>query len=87
MLVLTHYGSTNETYKIAYSQQALTPRFKEYQFCQMRKLQRIKKRTYRLQKLWFLSRNESFGFGQKDRKETEERKGQKSRIKNKVISF
>jgi len=61
MLGCIHYGSTNETYKIAYSKQALSPRFGEYEFYQVRKLPGPKKTPHRLLFLRFLSGEKGSG--------------------------
>jgi hypothetical protein len=79
VLVWIHYGSTNETYKIAYEKQAFTSRSEEYELYQVRELQDFKATSHHLRSLWFLSWEEGSRFGKKDRKEAEERKSKEIR--------
>jgi hypothetical protein len=72
MLGCLYYGSTNETYKIAYSQQALASCYCKHQFYEVRKLPGFKETPHRLLCLRFLPRKKGFGFDKKDRKETKE---------------
>jgi hypothetical protein len=71
----THYGSTNETYKIAYEKQALTPRARLYELCQVRKLPGSKEAAHGMFGLWFLQREKGFKFSSQAGKEAEEGKG------------
>jgi hypothetical protein len=76
MLEYIHYGSTNETYKIAYGQQALTSRHREHQLYQVRKLPSFETTPHCVLGLRILPRQESFRFSEKSRKETEKIEGQ-----------
>ena len=77
MLVCIHYGSTNETYKIAYEKQALAPCLGEYQFYEMRELQGLEAQAHSMRFLWILPREKGAGSDKKDGKETKESKSKK----------
>jgi hypothetical protein len=72
MLGWIHYGSSNETHKIAYEKQALAPCFGEYQFYEVRKLPSPEKTSYGLFRLRFLSREKGNRLDKKSGKETKE---------------
>ena len=81
MLGYTHYGSTNETYKIAYGKQALASRLGRDELRQMCELLCFEAQAHCVPFLRILPRNESHRYGKKDRKETEESKGETKRGK------
>jgi len=69
---MSHYGSTNETYKIAYEKQAFSPRARKYEFCQVWKLPSFEKTSHSVLVLWILSWEKSNGLGKKVGKEAKE---------------
>jgi len=81
MLGCVYYGSTNETYKIAYGKPTFSPRFGEHELFQVRKLPSFEKTPHRLLFLRFLPWEKGFGFDKKDRKEAKESQSKKGRVR------